>query len=393
MATLNYDCPACGGPLKFNPDKQKFTCEYCLSEFDPKTVQEMYAQQEKKVDSEEIEEQEAQAHSSEDGEAVIYTCPTCGAEVMTSATTAATHCFYCHNPIVLGGRLSGEYTPDKVLPFVLTKEKAIDKFLAMCKKRHFLPAGFASKERFEKFSGVYFPYWYVDQQKQAALTATCKKVRRWRSGNTEYTETSIYNVSRAGDLIIRNVAESALGNDDDGMLKEAQKEQMDSKNIKTEADRQKFNALKNMQAKQLGDMLNGVHPFDVTKMQPFAMSYLSGFTAEKRDLGKDDVREKIDERMHQYAEQLLKDTITGYDNVSVDTFNEQTDLEAWSYGLLPVWITTYNFKDEILPFAINGQTGKTYGRLPLNPGKLAIFSAIVAAAAFGLSLLGGMLFL
>ena len=215
MATLNYDCPACGGPLKFNPDKQKFTCEYCLSEFDPKTVQEMYAQQEKKVDSEEIEEQEAQAHSSEDGEAVIYTCPTCGAEVMTSATTAATHCFYCHNPIVLGGRLSGEYTPDKVLPFVLTKEKAIDKFLAMCKKRHFLPAGFASKERFEKFSGVYFPYWYVDQQKQAALTATCKKVRRWRSGNTEYTETSIYNVSRAGDLIIRNVAESALGNDDD----------------------------------------------------------------------------------------------------------------------------------------------------------------------------------
>ena len=147
------------------------------------------------------------------------------------------------------------------------------------------------------------------------------------------------------------------------------------------------------QAKQLGDMLNGVHPFDVTKMQPFAMSYLSGFTAEKRDLGKDDVREKIDERMHQYAEQLLKDTITGYDNVSVDTFNEKTDLEAWSYGLLPVWITTYNFKDEILPFAINGQTGKTYGRLPLNPGKLAIFSAIIAAAAFGLSLLGGMLFL
>ena len=55
MATLNYDCPACGGPLKFNPDKQKFTCEYCLSEFDPKTVQEMYAQQEKKVDSAETE--------------------------------------------------------------------------------------------------------------------------------------------------------------------------------------------------------------------------------------------------------------------------------------------------------------------------------------------------
>lgn len=393
MATLNYDCPACGGPLKFNPDKQKFTCEYCLSEFDPKTVQEMYAQKEQKVDSEEVQEREAQANPQQDGDAVIYTCPTCGAEVMTSATTAATHCFYCNNPIVLGGRLSGEYTPDKVLPFVLTKDKAIEKFLAMCKKRHFLPKGFASKERFEKFSGVYFPYWYVDQQKNAQLSATCKKIRRWRTGNTEFTETSIYNVERAGDLIIKNVAESALGNDDDGMLKEVQKEKMDAKNIKSEADRQKFNALKKQQAKQLGDMLNGVHPYDVSKMQPFAMSYLSGFTAEKRDLGKDDVREKIDARTHKYAEQLLKDTIHGYDSVDVNNFYEKTDLEAWSYGLLPVWITTYNFKDEILPFAINGQTGKTYGKLPLNPPKLAAFSALIAVIAFVLAVLGGMLFL
>lgn len=393
MATLNYDCPACGGPLKFDPDKQKFSCEFCLSEFEVKQIQEMYAEQEQKVEREEIEEQEANARPSEDGEAVIYTCPTCGAEVMTSATTAATHCFYCNNPIVLGGRLSGEYTPDKVLPFVLTKDKAIDKFLAMCKKRHFLPAGFASKERFEKFSGVYFPYWYVDQQKQAQLTATCKKVRRWRSGNTEYTETSIYNVARAGDLEIRNVAECAIANDDDGMLKEVQKEQMDSKNIKTEADRQRYNALKKQQAKQLGDMLRGVHPFDVTKMQPFAMSYLSGFTAEKRDLGKQDVKGAVDSRMHEYAEQLLRNTITGYDDVSVDSFNEQTNAEAWSYALLPVWVTTYNFKDEIMPFAINGQTGKTYGKLPLNPAKLAAFSALIGVIAFVLAMLGGMLFL
>ena len=77
----------------------------------------------------------------------------------------------------------------------------------------------------------------------------------------------------------------------------------------------------------------------------------------------------------------------------VDSFDEKTELESWSYALLPVWVTTYKFKDEIMPFAINGQSGKTYGRLPLNPAKLAVFSMIVAAAAFGLSLLGGMLLL
>ena len=393
MATLNYDCPACGGPLKFNPDKQKFSCEYCLSDFDTKEIQQLYAAQEQKKEQEEIDEQKAQANPSADGEAVIYTCPTCGAEVMTSATTAATHCFYCNNPVVLGGRLSGENTPDKVLPFVLTKEKAIGKFLEMCKKRHFLPNGFASKERFEKFSGVYFPYWYVDQQKEAEMVATAKKRRGWRSGNTEYTETSIYSVGRRGSLVIKNVSESALGSDNDNMMKESQKEHMDVKDIKTQADKAKFDALKKQQTKQLNEMLSGVHPFDVSKMQPFAMSYLSGFTAEKRDLTKEDVRPAIDSRMHDYAQQLLKDTIKGYDSVSVDSFDEKTELESWSYALLPVWVTTYKFKDEIMPFAINGQSGKTYGRLPLNPAKLAVFSMIVAAAAFGLSLLGGMLLL
>jgi uncharacterized Zn finger protein (UPF0148 family) len=30
MATVNYTCPNCAAPLKFNPDKQMFSCEYCM---------------------------------------------------------------------------------------------------------------------------------------------------------------------------------------------------------------------------------------------------------------------------------------------------------------------------------------------------------------------------
>ena len=32
-ATITYKCPNCGGGLQFDPDKQKYACEYCLSEF------------------------------------------------------------------------------------------------------------------------------------------------------------------------------------------------------------------------------------------------------------------------------------------------------------------------------------------------------------------------
>ena len=73
--------------------------------------------------------------------------------------------------------------------------------------------------------------------------------------------------------------------------------------------------------------------------------------------------------------------------------HEKTDLAAYSYNLLPVWLMTYNFNGELIPFAINGQTGKAYGQLPVSTGKLAAFCAIVAVLIFILGVLGGMLFI
>lgn len=359
MATVNYKCPNCAGPLKFNPDKQMFSCEYCMSDFSEEAVQQMYAQREQKENSEEKAEQKAQEKARQSGEtaaedAVVYTCPSCGAEVVTTASTAATTCFYCQNPVVLGGRLSGEFKPDKVIPFALTKDKAIEKFLAMCKKKLFLPKDFASKKQFEKLTGVYFPYWYIDAGKQANMVATGKKIRTWRSGNKRYTETSTYRLERSGDLIIKNVFERALKSQD-------------------------------------REMLQCVHPFDLKQAHPFAMSYLSGFQAEKRDIERSDIQQQVDEEITNYCQTLLKDTMSEYSGIVTEHYDDKTDLEAWSYTLLPVWIVTYKYKDKILPFAINGQTGKTYGELPVSKGRLAVLFAIVAVALTVLGLLGGLL--
>ena len=80
-----------------------------------------------------------------------------------------------------------------------------------------------------------------------------------------------------------------------------------------------------------------------------------------------------------------------YTGVVTENYNDTTDLEAWSYTLLPVWIVTYKYKEKIFPFAINGQTGKTYGELPVSKGRLAILFAIVFVLIMGLGLLGGLL--
>ncbi len=360
MATINYKCPNCGGPLKFNPDKQQFSCEYCMSDFAEEKIQQLYAEKEAKESKAETAEKNAQENSAQGQEpqedAVVYTCPSCGAEVVTTASTAATTCFYCQNPVVLGGRLSGEFKPDRIIPFALSKEKAIEKFLEMCKKKIFLAKGFASKKQFEKLTGVYFPYWYVDSQKQASMTAIGQKVRTWRSGNKRYTETSNYRVVRGGNLIVKNVFERALKSEN-------------------------------------RDMLQGVHPFNLQESHPFSMSYLSGFQAEKRDIEKNEISQAVNSRIQDYCKQLLKGTMNGYTGVVTESYNDTTDLEAWNYTLLPVWVVTYKYNNQIYPFAINGQTGKTYGKLPISKCKLAILFAIVALAVFAIGFLGGILLL
>lgn len=366
MAIVNYKCPNCAAPLKFNPDKQLFSCEYCMSEFTEQKIQEIYAERESKVNKQEQAEQQAQqaqnaqqndnaqsnAEQKQEEEAVVYNCPSCGAVVMTTASTAATTCFYCQNPVVLGGRLSGNFKPDRVIPFALSKEKAVEKFLGMCKNKKFLPKDFASEKQIEKMSGVYFPYWYIDEQKQANMTAKGNKIRTWRVGNKRYTETSVYQLERSGDLIIKNVFERALKSQD-------------------------------------RDMLQCVHPFDLTQSKPFAMSYLSGFQAEKRDIEKAEINDAVQQQMHEYGKQLLKDTMSEYSGVVVQHYDDTTELESWNYTLLPVWIVTYKYKDKIYPFAINGQTGKTFGKLPTSKGKLAILAAIITLAVFIIGTIGG----
>lgn len=373
MATVNYTCPNCAAPLKFNPDKQMFTCEFCMSEFTEKYVQDLFAQKEQKESSAEKQEKKQQEKAKENAEkqaqndnvkaeekseeeAVVYNCPSCGAQVVTTASTAATMCFYCQNPVVLGGRLSGEYKPDRVIPFKLSKKKATEKFLEMCKKKFFLPKDFVSEKHFDKLTGVYFPYWYVDEQRNAQMVAKGEKVRSWTVGDDRYTETKVYELRRTGDLIVKNVFERALKSQD-------------------------------------RDMLQCVHPYDLNEAHPFAMSYLSGFQAEKRDIEKKDISQTVQNRINQYCQQLMKDTASEYSAVQIQSYNDKIDLENWNYTLLPVWVVTYKYKGKILPFAINGQTGKTYGELPTSMGKLIAFGAIIAVVLMALGLLGGLLFL
>ncbi len=272
---------------------------------------------------------------------------------MTDKTTAATFCYYCHNPVVLSGRVSGEFLPDKIIPFTIDKKQATEKFLAYVHRKKFVPKAFFNKQQIEKISGVYFPYWMADMDMKGFLQAEGKNFRVWRSGDTEYTETKVYHVERGGSIHLEDITKNAL----------------------------KKNSLK---------LAEGVLPYDVGKVQKFHMGYLSGFLAEKRDLERQDLQSEVAADAKKFGERLLKDTAGGYSQLSVRSCQMQTERENWDYIMLPVWTVTYKGRDgKMYYYSMNGQNGKVYGELPVDGAKVWTLGLILFAVVFLLGLLGG----
>lgn len=339
MAVISYKCPNCGGDLRFDPKTQKYKCEYCLSAFGEEELQPIDVMQEEAKEKE--------------GEAVVYTCPSCGAEVVTDATTAATFCYYCHNPVVLQGRLSGDYLPDKVLPFKFDRKEAEKKFLEYVHKKKFIPAAFFSRQQIEKLSGVYFPYWVCEYKMDGKMDAKATRIRVYRVGDMEYTETKFYDIERSGEMSFSGMSAGAL-------------------------------------AKEEHKLAENVQPYSLSEMQNFHMGYLSGFLAEKRDIEKNMLMESMHSDARRYAREALRDSIRGYNSVTSENTSVQVKKENWQYCLLPVWLVTYHGKNgKLFYYAMNGQTGQVFGELPVDYKKIAVLFAVIFIPVFLLLLAGG----
>lgn len=332
MDLIQYKCPNCGGPLKFDPKSGMHTCEYCRSRFTEKEVEEKTNIQKQAGDSAGPASVTSDA-SLEDSK--VYTCPSCGATIVTDATTAATFCYYCHNPVVLSGRLSGEDKPDYVVPFKISREKALEIFEKWIERKKYVPKEFYSKKQIEKFTGVYFPYLLYTCNVAGRLEADGTKTRVYNEGSFECTEKSVYHVVRDGSMEVAHVLRNAL---------------------------KKANAT----------LADGVLPFefDGNDIKPFNMSYLSGFFAEKKDINSDELQGSMRQEVRDYAIEKLSSSVADYKDINVTEDNIDVSNEKWEYALMPVWTLTYNDNGRIYYFSVNGQTGKTIGELPVDKGKL-----------------------
>lgn len=325
MGVITYKCPNCGGGLTFNAEKQKYRCEYCLSEFTQEELDE--------IEVRELEKAEKRAKITP----IMYICPSCGAQIVTDETTAASFCYYCHNPIVLEEKLRGEFKPDYVVPFQIDKKKAQEIFTQWVTRKKFVPDYFYSPSQIESMTGVYFPYWLYSCQVKGDLQAEGKTIRTWDMAGMRYTETKVYDIQRQGNMNVDSVARNAL----------------------KKANRK---------------LIDGVLPYRMNEKKDFSMGYLSGFMAENRDMEKDGFVKEVKEEVRQFALSSLRSQTGNYSSIQMRKNEVDIAGENWATALLPVWTVTYNDKarGKIYYFALNGQTGKIWGELPVDNKKLAV---------------------
>jgi len=333
--TADHKCPNCDAVLKFNPHGGNWKCEYCRGEFDLEDIN-------KKV--KEVEEKVVKHSTNEDG-MDVYTCNNCGASIVVDPNVSATSCVYCKNTTILKDKLHGEFNPNYVIPFKYTKDDALDAFKKLGKGKIFMPKEFNIKKNINEIYGIYIPFWLFDFYAEGQMNADCKRITTWRSGDYRYTKTDTYSATRGGNMSFSNIPV-------DG-----------SKRFPN-------------------DIMNSIEPFDFNDFKEFNMSYLSGFLAEKYDLtGEEVINEATNRAKNSFVEEMKKD-IRGYNTVIPITNNINFNNNKKQYVLLPVWMINVKYKDKIHTLAMNGQTGKIVGNIPIDTKKVILAWFLIFGISF-----------
>lgn len=343
--TTNYQCPACTGPVHFDGQSGKLICDYCGSSYTVAEMDALYGQKTEQT----AKEQEAVKEENSDG-LCAYSCPSCGAQLVCEETTAATSCPYCGNPAVVPGKLSGSFRPDYVIPFRMDKEAAMSALRRHYKGKRFLPKEFSRENHVRELQGIYVPFWLFDGEATGEMTFQATRSHVHRHGNTEITTTDHFSVRRGGTMAFHLVPADGSMKMPDGHM-------------------------------------DAIEPFDYGQMVPFSISYLPGFLADRYDVDAKAASLRVKERMDGSMVQALSLSAAGYDTCIPTSQNIGVDMGKAKYALFPVWMLHTRWREKDYLFAMNGQTGKLVGDLPVSWGRFwAWFGGIFAATAAAMSL-------
>ncbi len=338
MTARAGQCPNCGAPRRFDAGRGTLRCEHCGAALDPEAL-----------DGRSALENPAPRGGADAPAA--FECSSCGAQMVTSGVTASLHCPWCGSNTVVPAQFSGELRPDWIIPFRTTRDQALEAYRAYYRgslfKRFMQPRAFRRCNEVEDLQGVYVPFRLYDG------AATVDAVY------------DTYDVERRGPL-----------RETRAVYREEIRGAIRFEKVPADASR-----------RMSDDLMDSIEPYDLAELTPFSLSYLPGLLAERYDVGAKEDEQRAAERVKKTAAARVAKVIR-HETLG-ETRQAQVKLRTnrVQYALLPVWLLTARWKDGKRTFAMNGQTGRFTGELPMSiPKTLALMALAYALPVVLLSL-------
>lgn len=346
-----YNCPNCSAELYWDAEANALKCEYCEKQYQPAELDAIAAKvdavkgkktEEKKEDPAEKVARETtdqdkvsdDSSKTDSADLVVYSCQNCGAEVITSKSTVATTCAFCGRAISLSNKLVGEFKPDSVIPFAVDEDKAKEIYKAYSKKGGLVPNTFKNASVIKKVKGVYVPFWLHSYDESANIMIAAENTHSHKRGDDKVIDHEMFNVDMDVSSRFNSIPTDGLKNLDD-------------------------------------ELMSAIEPFDYSKLSDFNPAYMAGFYAEEYDEGAEVKIAEAKERSRRALEAEAKNNAGPYMEKLVTSYTPKYENVESKYAMLPVWLFNVDYKDKLYQFAVNGETGKVAGKLPMSKAKLA----------------------
>ncbi|MDX1440454.1 MAG: hypothetical protein R3284_11185 [Rubricoccaceae bacterium] len=341
MELLQFACTNCGADLEFAPGTESLKCPYCGTE-------NRVAPSEPAPGELDFNEAVAALEGQVDAEEVITAkCQNCAAETVLPPNVTSDTCAFCGSPVVLEGASMRSIKPQSLLPFKVKESEAQVAFKKWLSGRWFAPNALKTHSGTARgLQGMYIPHWTYD-----AHTATSYTGQR---GVYYYTtQTYTVNVNGRPQTRTRQVRHTrwypAFGRvyvDFDDVLVEG------------------TTSLPEIHRPRIGQE-------GLSRLVPYANEYLAGFRTEHYTVGLKEGFEAATHIMAPRIDQAIRNDIGGNEQRILQKDTRYFDV-TYKHILLPIWISSYQFKNKTYRFTVDAETGEVQGERPYSAIKIAM---------------------
>jgi len=345
-----FPCEQCGARLDFDPTQRVLLCPYCHHSQKIEKGGEVVEH-----DLESYLARHSNMRGLIAGRSTEVRCPGCGAIVLLEDKVVTENCPYCKTHLDNEPEVAKEMIdPESLLPFSIANREALTKFDQWLHSLWFAPTELKKLAALGQLNGVYVPYWTYD-----AMTYS------WYTGQRgdNYTVSVDYTERDAqGNTVTKTRTETRIR----------------WHSVSGEIDHFFDDVLIRASHSLPAHLLQKFTDWDLPNLEGFRPEFLAGFLTERYAVGLDEGFAEAKTLIEGMIQEMCRRDIGG-DHQRVDQVETKYVGMTFKHILLPVWVTSYRYREQLYQIVVNGRTGQVAGDRPWSWWKIARLVLVIVA--------------